>query len=502
MGGLEAARRRSAIEEGHGRAAPAAHRADRSRDAGRSRALPRSRHGWLSLEADRRRRADRDRRAVRRRRCDRSVSGHRGSRRTTRSSTSAPRSAYTGGDRRLLKEVVTLFRADYPSSLRKIDRALRRRDPEALRLAAHAPEGSNRDRRCAGGPAGRRGARADGSRARTSTRPGTRTRSCVRRSSGSRTRFAAAEPDLAPGATARLPARTRRLASTKAKAIMSRILVVDDDKATRHVLRSVLTSAGFSTAVAKDGVEALKALRSDAIRPAAARRLDAADERARSAREAPHDRGTAARRRDDVRRCAGNAAEGRARTGVQVRAQAGGGSRSSCKPFARRSPRPTRRPIEVISARPEWVELVVPCTREAAGHIEAVMSHLDADLAPDVRESIGYAFRELLLNAVEWGGKLDPSRTVRIACLRAKRMVMYRIADPGTRIQHRGFAARRDRPAARRPDRAHASPRGEGHSSRRLRPADGARQRRRAALQRAAERGRVREGLDEDPASR
>ena len=56
---------------------------------------------------------------------------------------------------------------------------------------------------------------------------------------------------------------------------------------------------------------------------------------------------------------------------------------------------------------------------------------LDAELAPDVRESIGYAFRELLLNAVEWGGKLDPSRTVRISCLRAKRMLMYRIADPG-----------------------------------------------------------------------
>ena len=85
----------------------------------------------------------------------------------------------------------------------------------------------------------------------------------------------------------------------------------------------------------------------------------------------------------------------------------------------------------MISARPEWVELVVPCTREAAGRIEAVMAQLDADLAPDVRESIGYAFRELLLNAVEWGGKLDPTRTVRISCLRAKRMLMYRIADPG-----------------------------------------------------------------------
>jgi anti-sigma regulatory factor (Ser/Thr protein kinase) len=88
--------------------------------------------------------------------------------------------------------------------------------------------------------------------------------------------------------------------------------------------------------------------------------------------------------------------------------------------------------IEVISARPEWVELVVPCTREAAERIEGVMAQLDAHLAPDVRESIGYAFRELLLNAIEWGGRLDPSRTVRIACLRARRMLLYRIADPGT----------------------------------------------------------------------
>jgi anti-sigma regulatory factor (Ser/Thr protein kinase) len=59
------------------------------------------------------------------------------------------------------------------------------------------------------------------------------------------------------------------------------------------------------------------------------------------------------------------------------------------------------------------------------------MSHLDTDLPGELRESIGYAFRELLLNAVEWGGRLDPTRKVRIAYLRAKRMIMYRIADPG-----------------------------------------------------------------------
>ena len=48
-----------------------------------------------------------------------------------------------------------------------------------------------------------------------------------------------------------------------------------------------------------------------------------------------------------------------------------------------------------------------------------------------MRESVGTAFRELLLNAVEWGGKLDPMRMVRISCLRARRMLLYRIADPG-----------------------------------------------------------------------
>ena len=212
---------------------------------------------------------------------------------------------------------------------------------------------------------------------------------------------------------------------------MSRILVVDDDKTTRHVLSSVLTKAGFTTSVAKDGVEALKALGSgsfdllllDVWMP----RMNGLDllAKLRTAEHAP------ARRGDDVRRRAGNAAEGGAGAGVQVRAQAGGVAGAAADGPRRARGRRTSPPIEVISARPDWVELVVPCTREAAGRIEAVMAQLDAELAPDVRESIGYAFRELLLNAVEWGGKLDPSRTVRISCLRAKRMLLYRIADPG-----------------------------------------------------------------------
>ena len=212
---------------------------------------------------------------------------------------------------------------------------------------------------------------------------------------------------------------------------MNRILVVDDDKTTRHVLRTVLTNAGFSTSVARDGVEALKALGSsrfdllllDVWMP----RMNGLDLLAKL-------RTIEARPRVVVM-TSDDAPETLLRA---VREQA---FRYVHKPVDAPLLLQTVRealgasdgpPIEVVSARPDWVELVVPCTREAAGRIEEVMSHLDAALAPDVRASIGYAFRELLLNAVEWGGKLDPSRTVRIACLRAKRMVMYRIADPGT----------------------------------------------------------------------
>jgi HPt (histidine-containing phosphotransfer) domain-containing protein len=47
-----------------------------------------------------------------------------------------------GGDRRLLKEIVGLFRSDYPASLRTIEQAVGRQDGEALRSAAHKLKGS------------------------------------------------------------------------------------------------------------------------------------------------------------------------------------------------------------------------------------------------------------------------------------------------------------------------------------------------------------------------
>jgi two-component system, OmpR family, response regulator len=88
-------------------------------------------------------------------------------------------------------------------------------------------------------------------------------------------------------------------------------------------------------------------------------------------------------------------------------------------------------PIEVISARPEWVELLVPCSMDCATRLEHFMMQLEAGLSEEVRTAVAQAFHELLMNAIEWGGKLNPKRKVRISYLRAKRMLLYRIADPG-----------------------------------------------------------------------
>jgi len=211
---------------------------------------------------------------------------------------------------------------------------------------------------------------------------------------------------------------------------MKKILIVDDDQSTRHVLRRVLSGAGFSTAVAKDGVEGLKALKSkrydllllDVWMPRMnglemLGKLPATKSRPRvvvmTSDEAPQTLLEAVRKQ--AFKYVHKPVEAIALLQTVREVLAAGDL-----PL-----------IEVISARPEWVELVVPCTREAAERIQVVMAQLDTRLPEDLRDTIGYAFRELLLNAVEWGGKLDPKRKVRIACLRTERMLLYRIADPG-----------------------------------------------------------------------
>ena len=85
------------------------------------------------------------------------------------------------------------------------------------------------------------------------------------------------------------------------------------------------------------------------------------------------------------------------------------------------------------AAHPErpWIDLMMPCTREAAEGTARFVSQIDGDLDVELRDSVGLAFRELLLNAVEWGGALDAAKRVRVVRARARGVLIYRITDPG-----------------------------------------------------------------------
>jgi len=101
--------------------------------------------------------------------------------------------------------------------------------------------------------------------------------------------------------------------------------------------------------------------------------------------------------------------------------------------------------IEVISDRPDWIELRVPCDLNAVEPIQKFLGHLHEHISKETREAVGAVFRELLNNAIEHGGKCDPSKRGEIKYIHLKRAILYSIKDPGEgfnikEIEHAAFA--------------------------------------------------------------
>jgi CheY-like chemotaxis protein/anti-sigma regulatory factor (Ser/Thr protein kinase) len=211
---------------------------------------------------------------------------------------------------------------------------------------------------------------------------------------------------------------------------MKRILIAEDDRTTRHLLSKVLEKAGYEVEVALDGEAALTALRArsfdlmllDVWMPG----LSGLEVLARMRTEQLATKAvvmTSDETPATVARAVREQAYHYLSKPVKIDALLALVSDAlSAKPLP---------PVEIVSALPDWVELLLPCQLETADRIRDLLSHLSADLPETVRDDISYVFTELLRNAVEWGGGLDPNRKVRVAYVRAGRMVLYRIADPG-----------------------------------------------------------------------
>ena len=88
--------------------------------------------------------------------------------------------------------------------------------------------------------------------------------------------------------------------------------------------------------------------------------------------------------------------------------------------------------IRVLSAEPEFLTLKVRCNIPTAERLQHFFEELKNDLDPEERSHIAMALREMLLNAIEHGGKLDPNEWVRVSRVRSHRSLVYYMEDPGT----------------------------------------------------------------------
>jgi DNA-binding NarL/FixJ family response regulator len=108
--------------------------------------------------------------------------------------------------------------------------------------------------------------------------------------------------------------------------------------------------------------------------------------------------------------------------------------------------------IEVMSATPNLITLAVRCQIVAADRLMQFLKEI-TDLPEHEARDVGMAFREMLLNAMEHGGKFDPAKYVEVCYVRTRQVVMARIKDPGDgftleEVKHAAIANPPDDPLA------------------------------------------------------
>jgi two-component system, OmpR family, response regulator len=96
--------------------------------------------------------------------------------------------------------------------------------------------------------------------------------------------------------------------------------------------------------------------------------------------------------------------------------------------------------IHVISSDPGFLTLRLRCRMETADRLHQFFVELKTGMNDEERVHVAMAFREMLLNAMEHGGKLDPREHVRVSRIRTRRSLVYHIQDPGPGFSRKELA--------------------------------------------------------------
>ncbi len=98
--------------------------------------------------------------------------------------------------------------------------------------------------------------------------------------------------------------------------------------------------------------------------------------------------------------------------------------------------------IEILSATPAWVRLTARCDLPTADRLVQFL-HGVGDIPQADKDQVIYAFREILINAMQHGANFNPNQYVEISFIRSHRAITCRVRDPG-----KGFSLEELRHAA------------------------------------------------------
>ena len=87
--------------------------------------------------------------------------------------------------------------------------------------------------------------------------------------------------------------------------------------------------------------------------------------------------------------------------------------------------------VKILSGRQEWISLEVRCKLEAAERAVHLIGELETGIPAEIWDDVTTAFRELLLNAIEHGGKSDARKRVLVKVLHTARALVGHVQDPG-----------------------------------------------------------------------
>jgi anti-sigma regulatory factor (Ser/Thr protein kinase)/DNA-binding NarL/FixJ family response regulator len=87
--------------------------------------------------------------------------------------------------------------------------------------------------------------------------------------------------------------------------------------------------------------------------------------------------------------------------------------------------------IEVLSATPDWIHVRVNCRLLSAERLVNFLTELRSDVPEAPRDDFMFAFREVLMNAMEHGGHFDPDQVVEVTAVRTARTMVFYLRDPG-----------------------------------------------------------------------